>query len=167
MTDQKRWENLNKSYSKRLAIIAGYIKLHSSVLDIGCGKLELKNLLPNNCIYQGLDLVARNKNTIICNLNEQFPVIKIKFDYAVCSGVVEYLEDPNSFFKWLSQICNQAIVSYYPKESMINRSENGWINDFQKEEIEKIFTGNGFIILKAEPILLNQVLYILKKENGA
>ncbi len=153
MNTKDRWTNMTQSQSwpYRYKEISKRIQPGSSVLDIGCGMMELKQYLPLNCKYVGLDMVARGDKTLIYDLNNKVDIQKLldsragkkRFDYAVCSGVLEYLNRPLWLPVWLGELANTAILSYYAAEirdDELSADKNGWANNYTYSDII-----NGFV----------------------
>lgn len=69
-----------------------------SIMDIGCGNGRLKKYLPKNIeTYYGVDYVARDNETIVCDLNrERLPEISVDVYYL--AGVIMYINDVKSLF---------------------------------------------------------------------
>jgi 2-polyprenyl-3-methyl-5-hydroxy-6-metoxy-1,4-benzoquinol methylase len=78
----------------RLKFIAKRCK--GKVLDVGCGKAELKNYLNEGQEYFGIDLIYPTT----CDVSyEQFPFEDKTFDTVVISEVLEHLENPTHALK--------------------------------------------------------------------
>ena len=147
-SDYKRWEtdnNLSKSWDSRTEQIAKLIGAGTSVIEFGAGRLVLKEYLPNSCTYTPSDLVDRGNGTIICDLNSDvLPQIKL-FDYAVFSGVLEYVNDVPRLISHLSNYVDAIVVSYAATDlSKKNRRAKGWVNDFSSKEFAEVFEEAGF-----------------------
>lgn len=71
------------------------------ILDLGCGEGHILKMLSNSYEKYGVDVsktalkLANDKNIHIklCNLNKDFP-FDMKFDFMICSEVLEHLENP-------------------------------------------------------------------------
>lgn len=71
------------------------------ILDLGCGEGHILKMLPNSYEKYGVDVsktalkLANDKNIHIkfCNINKDFP-FDMKFDFIICSEVLEHLENP-------------------------------------------------------------------------
>ena len=88
-----------------------------SVLDVGCGKMWLKEFLKPSVKYYGLDYVARDDETIVCDLNKrEFP--DIKTDVCFCSGVIAYVNEENLdwFCKKLRETSPILLISYNTRD---------------------------------------------------
>lgn len=166
-TDINRWKNVAKEtfkWDERNEIIASFIQSGSSVLDIGAGAQTLKTHLKNYSEYLPCDIISR-PGTLYCDLNNNiFPTINKKYDYVVCSGVIEYLINPLTVINHLASYGEKLIITYAPLiigTEMDNRVISGWKNHFSRNQIEAILTDLGF----SWSVLgqwHNQVIYLLR-----
>ena len=135
MTNIDRWSNMKESWDDRIQFMAGFIKPNSSVLDMGCGTLALKQYLPTGCRYQGCDVVLRKETTIVCDFNKkEFPPAKL-YDYVFCSGVLEYVNDLPAFLKEMRKYSDSLIMSYVAaksksKKRIRKREGLDWVNHY-------------------------------------
>jgi len=85
------------------------------VLDIGCGKCELKKYLNEAVEYIGIDLSKTQKCVIKHNLNKgTLPFRSGEFDYVICSEVLEHLFEPQKILKEIARclkVDGAAIIS--------------------------------------------------------
>lgn len=136
------WDDRNK-------IIAGFIPPGSSVLDVGCGAQTLKLYLKPGCRYQPCDVVKSTPDVIFCDFNAgAYPHISEQYDYVVCSGVFEYIRNPEEFLRRIPFLGRSTILSYNlfkPGDSKIARLANGygWLNHFTREELQNLFRDIG------------------------
>ena len=153
-THVRRWEKVAQggrpSWDERNEIIAGYIPAGSSILDVGCGAQTLKQHLKPGCRYQPSDVVKSTPEVIFCDFNANvYPDVKEKYDYVVCSGVLEYIREPEKFLRRIPPLGHSVILSYnplLPGGSKLTRMGNGWgwVNHFTKEELQTLFGECGF-----------------------
>ena len=63
-----------------------------SVMDLGCGKMWLKEMLPSGYKYYGIDYTDRGKDSYVFDLNKYaFPAFNC--DIIFISGCLEYIYD--------------------------------------------------------------------------
>ena len=166
-TDFFRWsdeKNLFDEWNDRTVVIASLIPDGASVLEFGAGNEYLGKLLPKSCHYQPSDIVTRSDKTMICDLNEKFPVLDRKWDFIVLSGVVDYIYDVEGLLREIRKNCRFCIMTYVPidiMECMVTRMRSGWVNHFTRQKLEKIIGGAKFDI-KERKMWNDQPIYILR-----
>jgi 2-polyprenyl-3-methyl-5-hydroxy-6-metoxy-1,4-benzoquinol methylase len=109
-SNQKVYQNTgNKDVLKHI------IKANAIILDIGCGRGDNASILQSNGhIVDGITLseleqkeaIQYCRNVYIFNLENGLPeVIKNnKYDYIICSHVLEHIAYPNSLLKDINQV---------------------------------------------------------------
>ncbi len=162
-----RWSNaesLDDQWDERTALMAGMVAPDSSILEFGAGKEHLRKFLPQGCIYQPSDIIARSPNTLICDLNTSFPELDEKVDYIVFSGVVEYVHDVQRVMHLVRASCNACLVSYASTdalECMTTRMRSGWVNHLSRNSFETILKNANFTILEKR-VWRGQDIYSLR-----
>jgi len=166
-SDRARWtdsSNLLTDWDSRTQRIAELIKPNSSVLEFGAGRMVLKQYLPDNCTYTPSDIVARGKDTLICDLNStelpRFP----PHDIAVFSGVLEYIHDVPRLISHLSKsvtmiVASYAVTDFNPSE----RYAQGLVNNYSSDEIIALFEKNGFFRVHSEQ-WQSQIIYTFRRK---
>lgn len=142
-SDKARWSKTNllfHDWDERTALLAAHIPEKSTVFEFGAARLSLKGMLPQGCTYLHSDIVARDKNTYVVDLNKQFPDIP-KVDVVVFSGVLEYLYKVPELMLHLKDTTDILLFSYatynaYPNIS--KRRVHGWISDHRLETLEEL-----------------------------
>ena len=148
--DYRRWSDhnsLSPVWNPRTNLIAEMIPSGSSVLEFGCGRMVLKDYLSAGCNYTGSDLVDRGDGTIVCNLNAPNLPLFANHQYAVFSGVLEYVNDLPSVISHIGKFVDTIIASYVTLEFVsgrLSRRSVGWVNDFTNEEFVNLFSLCGF-----------------------
>lgn len=144
--DIDRWNRVKSeqpSWDGRNMLIADHVAPNSSVLDVGAGAMTLKSYLPAGCTYQPVDVVLGCTDTLLANFNTRsIPVIPARYDYVVCSGVLEYIVDVDYFLNIVKQWGERIILSYAILDlspDIGSRKSNGWFNHFTKDQLEKTF----------------------------
>lgn len=156
-TDLTRWTKLSKekkhpTWHSRNIAISKYIPPNVSVLDIGCGNKDMKNLIHSSCSYTGLDCVKHDYEMIVLDFNKtNASDIKLEklYNYAICSGVLEYINDPNAFIKFVSANANNIIISYVLAETRAHiplNNNSGWVSGITYNSLVKLFFANGLKI---------------------
>ena len=171
-TNIHRWSSLAESveppsWTKRNELIGSLIPDNVSVLDIGCGNGDLKRFIPPNVKYCGLDCVGipcDHKIILDFNMTNVYDLsLPIKYDYIICSGVLEYIQNPNTFIRFISQNGKNIILSYALHENrpIIEYSHlNGWVNDLPRRLLMDIFADHCLSPI-IETKFENQTVFVL------
>ncbi len=153
-SNDKQWEKneyFDPNWKLRIRQMAQWITPGESVVDLGCGQSWLKEFLPEDSNYTGVDYMKRDEDTIVCNFNsDPFPVLK--GDCAFISGCLEYIEKPEHFINEVSKQYRKCIISYCTLEEFpdLKQRENlFWKNNLSKKQLIDLFIENGYT-LKAE-----------------
>ena len=164
---QHTWRDIQRfdhAWTIRIREMSKYITPGASILDLGCGKMWLKQYMKGGSYY-GVDYTDRGEGTLICDFNKkEFP--KVKSDVAFVSGVFEYVRNPPWFVSSISKNCNECILSYcliedYPDITW--RRKQAWVNDYSKNEIIELFSNAGFRLeAENDNIPKNRIFYFTK-----
>ena len=168
-SDYKRWgttRSLNPYWDSRTEQIARLIEPGKSVIEFGAGRLVLQNFLPQNCAYTPSDLISRGPGTLIWDLNsDKFPPLQ-SFDFAIFSGVLEYVNDVPRLISFLANHINTIVASYAVVEANPdNRRAQGWVNDFSSIHFMEIFYKAGFRCDHCEK-WKSQLIYRFRKASS-
>lgn len=165
----RRWAKLNWEWEGRAAIAREYLGKASSVVDIGCGKMTLKRLLPAAVRYQGVDIAPRDETTVVLDLNaERLP--DMDFDAANVLGVLEYIDDPDAFFERLEQFgllvfsynC-KSIKDVLTKLGLLKSTPKGWRNRLTKGETIALIERHGFNIFAERKVRMSEYLWAARR----
>lgn len=156
-SDADRWakaENLYSHWNQRTETLASWVEENARVLEFGAGKLQLEPCLKEGVVYMHTDIVARREDTLVCDLNlEPLPDFP-KHDYAVFSGVIEYLHKPEKVLEKIRQEGSHHVVGSYahPLEhhGKFFRQEQGWVNVYSKAELDDLFEAQGYRLVREE-----------------
>lgn len=138
-SDYKRWGNnksLHDSWNERTIMLAKKIPQNSKIFEFGAGNRILKKHISETCEYNHADMVLRDADTMIIDLNKQLPAIDF-VDFVVFIGVLEYVHDIEKVFMKYSHFTNNILLSYacldeFPKKSF--RRAQGWVSDYYKND---------------------------------
>lgn len=148
----KDLENFDESWKGRIRMMAEMIPEEAgSVLDVGCGKMWLKEYLPPGCRYQGLDYVSRGEGSMVCDLNRgEFP--PDTYDVIFVSGCLEYVEDVEWFLGTVaSRLRQRLILSYCVLDHFDNlpqRRASAWVNDLRESDLLEACEAKGLRLIK-------------------
>ena len=144
------------AHDERAAFAAQFIPAGARVLELNCGRMALKRLLPNGCRYQGCDLIAREPDTVVCDLNAgEFPSeAAAQADVIVMLGVLEQIVDVENLFTHLRFCKRDLVLSYCATDltGKCDRAALGWVNHFSFFELARLFDRYGFRIECTAPL---------------
>lgn len=135
-TKNPSWTNRNLEISKR-------IDKNKSILDLGCGSKDLLNYTTPS-YYIGIDY--NDIADIKINFNEDFTLPSDKFDYIVCSGLLEYLTNVELFLSKIKNSAETYIISYWSKHNSIREAHQ--LPEFTLDQFENCINENFLIIEK-------------------
>ena len=168
-TDIARWSDpasLDAAWDVRAKFAAGFVAPAARILDLGCGAMALRHYLPPGCTYVGCDLVARDPETIVCNLNAgEFPDEAARgCDVIVMLGLLGYVADVPALLRRIAEHKVEAIFAYVlggqsKKTHRVRLERAGWINSFTCEELERMLRASGFRTLRIESRIPGEVLF--------
>ena len=73
---------------------------------------------------------------IQANFNESIPVIDTKYDVGLVLGVLEYLNDPQTFLKTIKPTADQFIILCFVNR----RRKPEWTNAFTSDEVKQMLS---------------------------
>jgi Methyltransferase domain len=140
----------------RAQLAAQFIPAGARVLELNCGRMSLRRFLPHGCQYRGSDLIAREPDTAVCDLNAgEFPTqAAAAADVIVMLGVLETIVDVESLFTHLRFAKRDIVLSYCATDltGKCDRAALGWINHFGFFELARLFDRYGFRIECTAPV---------------
>ena len=153
-SDLGKWGNLKNHSMKwtgRSELMSKFINDGDSVFEFGAGRCHLKAMLPEGCSYISSDIVKREHDSFVCDINHrplpEFP----KMDVAFFSGVLEYIHDIDTFLPAIEQAFNKVIASYVAidtSKGKLARTGHGWFNHLSRKQFIDIFEKNGFTLVE-------------------
>ena len=168
-TDYRRWERTGELYpdwDERTTILGEFIKPESQIVEFGAGNMALRDNLPAGCSYTPSDIYKRSDEVIVCDLNKPILIDFSKYDTAVFSGVLEYVYDIDKVFNQLKPFVKYVVLSYSCKDiTDTNRLERGWLSDYTRAELERIFKKYDYEIIN-KGHWRKQILYSLEQKNN-
>lgn len=112
---------INPKWTKRNQIIGKLIQDKKTVLDLGCGAKDLLNYIKPSK-YHGIDYNDDLADSY-ADFNKPFE-INDNWDYIVCSGVLEYLEDVNTIIQSIQNKADTYIITYWTRAQNNNSFHN-------------------------------------------
>lgn len=146
-------ERFDPAWRERIERMCSFMRDDDlSVVDVGCGPMWLRDYLPSNARYVGVDYVDRGEGTIVCDLNEA-GMPDLVADVWFVSGCLEYLEDPERFIASAAKNARSCILSYcelrhFP--SLHERKKRGWRNHLTAERIDALYSRHGMRLVHRE-----------------
>ena len=148
--DWREFEYFDETWKERTALMAQLIGVNSkNVMDLGCGKCWLKDMLPTDVQYIGVDYKPREgADNIICDFNAgEFPSFIV--DVVLCSGVLEYIIFLPGFVDEITAVTDQVILSYCGTDffqDLTYRESLGWRNHFSNLGLISLFLKKDFLL---------------------
>lgn len=135
-SDRERWlepENL-RNWDERARRVATFLSKGQTIIDLGCGSMTIRNLLPAGCTYIPADIVKRCEDCRLIDLNEGIWPDETA-DVVTALGVLEYLYDLRAFFQGCARMAPRLLFSYHVSytrkpATRTARLAMGWLNDF-------------------------------------
>ncbi|HZL35815.1 MAG TPA: hypothetical protein VFC78_10935 [Tepidisphaeraceae bacterium] len=157
------------TWDERNKIIARFIPAGSSVVDLGAGAQTLKSHLAAGCRYQPCDVVQSSPDVIFCDFNRGiYPELPAKFDYVVCSGVLEYVWKPSEFLGRVCALGSTLLLSYNPRmpgEPKLHRLAKNWVNHLDHRALENMLNGLGLAWRLVNTRQPNEYLYSITRAD--
>lgn len=161
-------EHYSYAWEDRARLAASMIAPGSSVLDLGCGRMALRNYLPSGCRYVPADLPKWSAEVIAVDLEaDEFPAGD--YDVIVILNVLEYISNPLEVIRRSASQGRRLIVSYYHagrEASSARRREARWINDLTEGDLREEFRQSGWQIraahVYADTPSDRQIIYVLE-----
>jgi methyltransferase family protein len=167
-TDRARWTDaasLDPEWDRRAEFVSRMIRPGTKVLDLGCGRMSLRQFLPNGCSYVGCDFIARDAETIVCNLNiGEFPDSAAAVANVITMlGLLEYILDVPKLLRRVAGYGKEVIFSYHPTGSFRRRIRArrrvGWVSDLSWRRVDDIIVNIGYRLVEVRYCTPEQPVY--------
>ncbi|MBJ6799249.1 class I SAM-dependent methyltransferase [Geomonas propionica] len=154
-------EHFDEQWKRRIKGLAYLLDQEKSVLDLGCGRMWLREFLPDGTRYFCCDYVARSPETIVCDFNRnEFPDLRV--DVCFVSGCLEYVEDVDWFLGRIAQASDRLILSYCSTElvpGLPGRKSLAWKSHLSHDALLAKAEAAGFqLCARGEDIDGNEML---------
>lgn len=165
-TDFNRWEHNAKEkpcWDGRNQFIATLIPPGASIIDVGAGAMTLEKYLVRDTDYTPLDAVRSSERTLIVDFNTyDIPQLDYIRDYAVCSGIMEYILPTHFFIETIRKWARNIILSYAISDLNpdATTARTGWVNNFSDQNLRVLFRQHG-LNLKKTYRWEKQTIYLL------
>ena len=142
-----------------------FINPNDSVLDLGCGKMWLKEYLKETNMYFPSDYIKRSNECEVVDFNKrQFPKISVNVVFA--SGVLEYVDNPQWFVNEINKCSFRCIISYCSTNyfpDINNRKSLKWVNNFSEVDLIELFTKYNFVLKEKLLTDTNNSIFVFDK----
>lgn len=137
-----------KSMQKRIKTLLSMVPLkeYGSLMDLGCGLQKARKYIPKKMHYVPVDIYNHCPTTFICDFNKgEFPDRNV--DVILCSGVIEYIYDVDSFVRNITSRSEVVVGSYNFVESFHDRPPI-WVNRLTISDLVSLFYKYGFCLVE-------------------
>lgn len=159
-------EYFDPAWEKRIQQMSSFIPSGSSVMDLGCGQMNLKKYIPDS-LYIPVDYRRRDDQTVICDFNKhEFP--EQKADTIFVSGCLEYITDFTWFINSMCQAAHLIIISYCSTDyfrDLSQRHSNHWQNHLSHDDIISLFRKNRFQLSETALTPSKNSIFVFKKSE--
>jgi len=134
-----------KVWAERAKQIAKYVPDKATVVDVGGGFEHLQKFIKADKYYC-IDCYQATPNTILADLNKEYPTLPEQVQYVICQGVMEYMQSPFDFLMNMHQYGRHMILTY----RMANvKNENQKIkrNFMSFEQVDELLRVTGWEVL--------------------
>jgi len=156
-----RWNLLGNEADLRAGMAGQLVPEGSSVLDAGAGMMLLRDYIPDSCTYTPLDIVARNRHTLIADLNQQqYP--EQDYDVVCALFLLEFIHEPQLFFDWSYKHSEKLIFTYHPFMPGSNpkkRKAAGFFNDLGMDQLQSMAMQSGWKNVSYTDITFGQACF--------
>lgn len=136
----------------------------SSVVDLGCGQMWLREYLPAGVSYTCCDYVDRGGDLIADFNKGQF--LEVSTDVAFVSGCLEYVDDQRWFLGRVAAHSPRLVISYCSTDRVANldvRRNHGWRNHLSSDQLRLAFLECGFDVWKAGAVVGDNEIYLVDR----
>jgi hypothetical protein len=114
--------------------------------------------------YVPVDIVSRDQDTVVVDLNRQ-PPPKLDVDGWAAVGVLEYLFDVPALLRALS---GTLVTSYNVTDlNSQDRLSNAWVNDYDTAGLEAVFADTGWTIVAREIFGAQRIWTLTRRARDA
>jgi SAM-dependent methyltransferase len=126
--------------------------MHGAVLDVGCGEMPFRGLLPAGTNYTGLDIPQADSFGMRRHLEiEDFdglhiPFADSSFDHILCTEVLEHVEDPAALVAEMHRVLRPGgtLLATVPFSARVHHAPYDYYR-FTRFGIARMFAGFGSV----------------------
>src|SRR5216683_2623062 len=124
------------------------IRHSGGVLDVGCGEMPFRRLLPPDCLYTGLDIPQsddfgmRRHPEIVDFDGRNIPFANSSFDHILCTEVLEHAEDPEKLIAEMYRVLRSGgtLVATVPFAARVHHTPHDY-HRFTRYRLVRMFPG--------------------------
>ena len=124
--------------------------MRGSVLDVGCGEMPFRGLLPPGCAYTGLDIPAaddfgmRRHPEIVDFDGQNIPFLDQSFDHVLCTEVLEHADDPDKLIAEMLRVLRPGgtLVATVPFSARVHHAPHDY-HRFTSYRLARMFSDFG------------------------
>ena len=151
--------SLRKIVDLQLLTCVGFLaprlsSMHGTVLDVGCGEMPFRGLLPPSTRYTGLDVpqagnfgMTRHAEIIAFDgIHVPFP--DATFDHVLCTEVLEHVEYPEALIAEMFRVLRPggSLLATVPFSARVHHAPYDY-HRFTRYRLAKMFVGFGSLEL--------------------
>lgn len=171
LSRSRNWQEVERfdpTWRERISLMARHIAPGDGIVaDLGCGPMWLKEFLPRDVHYIGVDYRYRGEGCIVCNLDtDDFPELDATVYFV--SGCLEYMSDPDALIRSMATRSRKCIVSYCGLEHFSNlreRASRGWKNHLLDSDIVAIFSRYGMQRISSELTSTKNAVFVFVRDE--
>jgi hypothetical protein len=134
----------------------------ATVVDLGCGDMNLERHLQDSQRYIPVDFIRRDQRTAVMDV-ERDDFSPITGDACAMLGLLEYIYDPPSLLAAVAAHFPKIVLSYNLSigAKIEHRLAHGWVNHYAQDELFSLIAGVGLAILDQVQVNQKQRLFLL------
>ncbi len=109
-------------------------KMQGKVLDVGCGEMPFRGLLPPGCKYTGIDVPLADEfgmtqsSDIIAFDGVHIPFPDASFDHILCTEVLEHVKSPEALIAEMHRVLrpNGTLVATVPFSARVHHAPHDY-----------------------------------------
>lgn len=126
--------------------------MRGRVLDVGCGEMPFRGLLPDGAHYTGLDVPAaqdfgmRRHPDIVDFDGQHIPFPDASFDHLLCTEVLEHAEQPEALVAEMLRVLKPGgtLLATIPFAARVHHAPHDY-HRFTRFRLARLFAGFGAV----------------------